>query len=204
MSSAKYIVGLTGGIGSGKTTIMHMFANLGVDYVDADVVARDVVAPKSNALTDIATYFGQNILLKNGELNRALLRQKIFNNNEHKQWLNHLLHPLIRQKIIQQLALCQSPYCLFVAPLLLENNLTMLVNRVLVVDVDETTQIARTIKRDNNSAELVTNIIASQISRTDRLAAADDVIDNQHLSQEALLDRVSQLHYHYLKLASTN
>ena len=133
---SKIIIGLTGGIGCGKTTVMKMFKQLNINYVDADIVAREVVAVGTAALNHITNHFGDNYLLPNGELNRALLRQRIFSNDNDKQWLNELLHPLIRTTMQTQLQQTQSSYALLVAPLLFENNLTKMVDRVLVVDVD--------------------------------------------------------------------
>lgn len=198
---SQYIIGLTGGIGSGKTTIANIFAKLGVDIVDADIVAREAVAVGSDALKAIEHYFGSSILLENGALNRGLLRQKIFSNEQDKTWLNNLLHPLIRQLILTQLAHCKSPYCILVAPLLLENNLHSVVNRVLVIDVDEETQITRTCQRDNNSPEQIQKMIASQISREQRLMKADDVIDNQHSSSDDIQKQVKKLNRDYLAYA---
>lgn len=199
---SKFIVGLTGGIGSGKTTIANLFSEFKIDIIDADIVAREVVQPGMPALKKIIQYFGKDIVQLNGELDRAKLRKKIFNNNENKLWLNKLLHPLIRQAILDQLAQATSQYCILVAPLLLENKLTPLVNKVLVIDVDEETQINRTILRDNNSHTLIKSIIDSQISRTERLAQADDIIDNQTLSIESLKQRVNTLHQQYIALAN--
>jgi dephospho-CoA kinase len=198
---AKFIVGLTGGIGSGKTTISNMFAELGVEIIDADIIARQVVKPQSQALTKIARHFGQEILHTNGELNRSLLRDKIFSDENEKQWLNALLHPLIRKNITQELTLASGNYCILSAPLLLENHLQTLVSRVLVVDVTENTQLQRTCKRDNNTQIQVSAIISSQISREKRLLLTDDVISNEstHLSDTKI--RVQALHDAYIKLS---
>ena len=174
------IVGLTGGIGSGKTTVANLFNELGIDIVDADIVARQVVAPNSPALQSIVDRFGPDYLDSSGHLNRALLRTRIFSHDEDKHWLNNLLHPLIRQTLLDELKQARSPYCLLVAPLLIENNLHTLVDRVLVIDVDESVQLARTLKRDTSNESEIKAIIASQISRDKRLLAADDVINNNH------------------------
>ncbi len=193
-----YIVGLTGGIGSGKTTVANLFAELEVPIIDADIVAREVVTKGSPILDKIAEHFGKDILNSHGELNRSELRQRIFQNEEEKQWLNALLHPAIREEMIRQLQVQTAPYCLFVVPLLIENNLTTLCDRVLVVDVSEQTQIQRATSRDNNSVELIKNIIASQVSRNERLQYADDVINNENKSIEALRKEVQTLHQFYL------
>lgn len=195
---ADYVVGLTGGIGSGKTTITNLFIDYGITIVDADIVAREVVTPPSKALAEITAHFGADILFPNGQLERRKLRDIIFADQEEKNWLNHLLHPLIRAEIIKQLKQASSPYVILVAPLLLENNLQTYVNTILVIDVDESTQISRTCKRDKVSEAHVKQIIASQISRKERLTMADDIIDNQHLSMSEIKQQVAKLHEKYL------
>lgn len=200
---AKYIVGLTGGIGSGKTTVSDMFAELGVEIVDADIVARQVVAPNSEALTKIVEHFGQNILTEKGELNRSALRSKIFSNDDEKQWLNALLHPLIRQNILNELALASGDYCILSAPLLLENNLQVLVDKVLVVDVSVATQLARTSQRDNSHQDEVNAIINSQISREKRLTFADNIINNEMSDLKQVLAQVISLDTKYKTCANS-
>jgi dephospho-CoA kinase len=200
---AKYIVGLTGGIGSGKTTVSDMFAELGVDVIDADIVARQVVAPNSEALAKIVEHFGQDILQKNGELNRSALRSKIFSNESEKQWLNALLHPLIRQNILNELSLALGDYCILSAPLLLENNLQALVNRVLVIDVSVETQLSRTCQRDSSNQQEVNAIINSQISREKRLTFADDIIKNESKVLNEVLMQVNALNKRYKTYASS-
>lgn len=200
---SSYIIGLTGGIGSGKTTVSNEFAKLNIEIIDADVVARQVVEPNTPALTKIAQRFGEDILLDDGSLNRAKLRELIFANDSDKEWLNNLLHPLIRQEILIQLEQASSPYCLLSAPLLFENNLHKLVNRSLVIDIDQQTQINRTTKRDKVSKEQVEAIISSQIARQQRLELADDVIDNSTLSFNVIQEKVVTLHSTYLELAES-
>ena len=197
---SKLIIGLTGGIASGKTTVSDMFKLLGVDIIDADIIAREVVTPPSEALQAITGHFGNNYLTVDGELNRTLLRQKIFSADEHKQWLNNLLHPLIRACINVQTAKASSQYCILVAPLLIENNLLSHVDRLLVVDVSGARQIQRTMTRDNSHLTEVKAIIASQTSRIQRLKIADDVIDNDNISQLILQETVTALHKKYLNL----
>jgi dephospho-CoA kinase len=197
-----FIVGLTGGIGSGKTTVANLFAEYGIEIVDADIIARDVVSIGSPALSHISGYFGADFIQADGQLNRVLLRKQIFSNEADKLWLNNLLHPLIRAQLIEQMKNAQSAYCLLVAPLLIENNLTMLVNHVLVVDVSESTQISRTTTRDNNSVTQVQAIITSQVSRKIRQTHADDILNNDNQSLEELKDSVANLHQNYLILAS--
>ncbi|CDG18705.1 dephospho-CoA kinase [Xenorhabdus doucetiae] len=197
-----YIVALTGGIGSGKTTISNVFSSLGVPLVDADIIARDVVAPGTPALQAITAHFGPDILLPDGSLNRAMLRQKIFAVPEEKQWLNALLHPLIQRETQRQLNQVTAPYAIWVVPLLIENNLMHLADRILVVDVPTEVQINRTMARDGVSREHVENILAAQASRQDRLEKADDVIVN-HSSEQGITSRVAELHLQYLKQAKS-
>jgi len=199
-----YVVGLTGGIGSGKSTIAELFAELGVPVIDADLVARQVVEKGSPLLAEIAAHFGPEILLEDGALNRAALREKVFNHEREKQWLNQLLHPAIRHEMLQQLAAQRMPYCIFMVPLLIENKLTALCQRVLVVDVSEQTQMTRASQRDNNQLALIKNIMQSQVSRSERLQHADDVINNDMDLSESLpqlKQKVLDLHHLYLQLA---
>lgn len=198
---SKYTVGLTGGIGSGKTTIMKMFEALGVECIDADVVAREVVEPGTQAIAQIEAHFGSEFIMLDGSLNRALLRKKVFAEPEAKTWLNNLLHPLIREQMIAQLSTAKSPYSILVAPLLLENHLTSMVSRVLVIDIPESEQIIRSCKRDNNSEEQIKKIIASQIDRESRLSKADDIIDNHQKSLIEVQLQVAELHQTYLEFA---
>ena len=197
---SKLIIGITGGIGSGKTTITNYFAALGIDIIDADIIAREVVAANSPALKAIALHFGADYIQKDGLLNRALLCSRIFSNEADKQWLNNLLHPLIRTNIIKQTEEANSPYCILVAPLLIENNLLAIVNRVLVVDVNESTQITRTMTRDHSSLQEVEAILASQTNRTKRLAVADDVINNDTTNLDEVKKLVLTLDKKYLAL----
>jgi dephospho-CoA kinase len=174
----KFILGLTGGIGSGKTTVANLFAALGIDIVDADIVAREVVAIGSLGLNAIVEHFGQSILLANGELDRAALRQEIFDNPEQRRWLNKLLHPIIRQKMFTDLEKTTSAYAVLVAPLLFENELDRQVSKSLVVDIAPELQLLRTSARDNQDAAQIAKIVASQMSREQRLSKADYIIEN--------------------------
>lgn len=196
-----YTVALTGGIGSGKSTIAEAFSRSGVTVVDADIIARQVVEPGQRALALISQHFGSKILLEDGSLNRRALREEIFSSPQQKQWVNNLLHPLIQQRTRDEIARAASPYVLWVVPLLVENNLQNKANRVLVVDVSPETQIARTIKRDNVSREHAQQILAAQATREARLAVADDIINNDGSPQDAAV-HVDRLHRQYLKLAS--
>ena len=186
-----YVVAITGGIGSGKTTIANQFAELGIDVVDADVIAREVVESGTPALAAITDHFGPDVITPDGQLDRRRLREQVFNDPSAKAWLNALLHPLIRSEMQRQCAAARSPYCLLVVPLLVENKLTGLANRVLVVDVDEATQIERTCRRDGVTAEQAKAIIA-----------ADDVIENANGSEMAIKARILTLHETYLAFAS--
>ncbi|WP_434524088.1 dephospho-CoA kinase [Photorhabdus asymbiotica] len=197
-----YIIALTGGIGSGKTTIANAFAALGVPLVDADIIAREVVAPGTPALQAIKEHFGHEILTPDGSLNRTLLRQRIFTNQQEKQWINQLLHPLIHQETKRQLEQITASYVIWVIPLLVENNLGHLADRILVVDVSLEVQISRVATRDGISCQQVENILAAQASRSERLAYADDVISN-HDNIQAITPRVAELHQQYLRLAES-
>ena len=197
-----YVVAITGGIGSGKTTVANQFAELGIEVVDADIIAREVVEPGTPALAAIAAHFGADVIAPDGRLDRRQLRERVFTDPQAKEWLNVLLHPLIRSEMQRQCAAARSPYCLLVVPLLVENRLTALANRVLVIDVDEATQIERTCRRDGVSREQAEAILAAQASRTERLAAADDVLDNQNGTPEAIKSRIFALHETYLVFAS--
>lgn len=196
-----YIVALTGGIGSGKSTVANAFAHFGVPLVDADVIARQVVEPGTPALNAIASRYGETIVQTDGTLNRATLREKIFSEPQKKAWLNSLLHPLIQQETQRQLAKIAQPYVLWIVPLLVENGLQHRANRVLVVDVAPEIQLARTMARDGITRQQAEHILASQVSRQQRLACADDIIDN---SGDPLIiaPQVAALHQQYLKLAA--
>ena len=196
-----FVVGLTGGIGSGKTAASDRFASHGITVVDGDVVARQVVEPGTEALRKIIAKFGPGILQANGELDRASLREWVFSQPDDRLWLEALLHPLIGQEVIAQLNAASSPYAVLVSPLLVDAGQTALCDRVLVVDVPEQVQIERTCRRDDNSEDLVKHIIAAQTSRERRRAAATEVLDNTG-TLEDLQRRVDELHERYLQLAS--
>ncbi len=196
-----FVIGLTGGIGSGKTAATDRFAALGISIVDADIASRIVVEPGTPALSRIAEHFGTEILLNDGSLNRATLRKIIFADPAEKVWLEKLLHPLIAEEIKRQLESARSPYVVFVSPLLTESSQHELCDRILVIDAPEELQLERTIQRDNNDAAQVQRIIASQASREYRLTHADDVIENTG-SLENLSQQVAALHSRYLELAT--
>lgn len=198
------IIGLSGGIASGKTTVANLFnEHFNIDIVDADIVAREVVALGSDGLKQIAEHFGESILLEDGTLNRSRLRELIFSAPKEKQWLNDLLHPMIRDKIDSDLSKITSPYGLLVAPLLVENQMQGMADRVLIVDVPAEVQIERTMNRDNVSREQVASILKSQASREQRLAVADDVIKN-HTKNQELLPQITDLHQKYLAISAVD
>lgn len=172
------IIGLTGGIGSGKTAVSDSFEALGIDVVDADLASRVVVQKGKPCLLKIAQHFGEDILTKEAELDRAKLREIIFKSEEEKNWLESLLHPAIANQIQDELNASKSPYTILVSPLLLETNQKDFCSKVLAVDVPVETQVERTLKRDGVSKEQVQAIINSQISRNDRLNLADEIIVN--------------------------
>ncbi|MDD1782274.1 dephospho-CoA kinase [Enterovibrio sp. ZSDZ35] len=195
------VIGVTGGIGSGKSTVADLFAAKGIDVIDADIIARQVVEPGTPGLNAIEKKFGRSMLTSEGALNRSALRAHVFSHPEDKAWLNALLHPKIREAMIEQTQQSTTPYCLLVVPLLVENGLQSLCQRVLVVDVSENTQIKRTGLRDNSSVEQVKNILNAQASRTERLAIADDIVNNDGDDKE-LIPQIDALHAQYLQLAA--
>jgi dephospho-CoA kinase len=195
------VIGLTGGIGSGKTAVSDRFKAKGITVVDADVVAREVVEPGTKALVSIAEHFGADVIQADGALDRAALRKKVFQDEAERKWLEKLLHPAIGEAIFNQLAAAKSPYAIFVSPLLIETSQLQLAERILVVDVPIETQIQRTMTRDSNDEAQVKAIIAAQATREQRLVKAHDVIVNDqglaHLDTE-----VERLHQRYLQLAN--
>lgn len=193
------VIGLTGGIGSGKSTVARQFGSLGVHWVDADDVAREVVEPGMPALTVIADHFGKDILTEDGALDRARLRQIVFEQPEQRAWLESLLHPIIREELTRQLHPTDYtlPYVLLVSPLLLETDQNKLVEEVLVVDVPVDVQIERTMARDTNSREQVERIIAAQMPREQRVAKADAVIDNNQPTDKVSAE-VRALHERFI------
>jgi len=194
---ANWVLGLTGGIGSGKSAVSAIFEELGIQVVDADIVAREVVEPGSVGFTKITAHFGDEILTSYGTLDRAKLRAIIFADESQKQWLNNLLHPLIRESMLKQLKQATSNYVILVAPLLFENGLEKYCNHTLLIDVPVDVQITRTTARDNVSVELAKQIIASQMSRADKQQKAGDILDNNRPLEEVKTD-VQKLHEKYL------
>ena len=191
------IIGLTGGIGSGKTAVSDAFQDLGITIVDADLASRIVVQKGKPSLKKIAEHFGNDILNENSELDRAKLREIIFNSDEEKNWLESLLHPAIANQIKDELKASSSPYTILVSPLLLETNQKEYCNKVLVVDVPVELQVERTLKRDQVSEGQVKSIIKAQISRKNRLEFADEVIVNDG-SLEELHSTVMKFHQKFI------
>lgn len=196
----RLIIGLTGGIGCGKSTVAKEFIALGIDVVDADQIAREVVEPGQWALSEIELYFGSDVIDINGFLDRAKLRHIIFASEVKKQWLNALLHPIIRDTLLARLNAATSKYVILEAPLLLENELTKYTDYTLVVDVSESLQIERAMQRDTNSESQIKAIMKAQISRALRLQYADYIIDNNSTDLVAMKQQVKTLHLQFLSL----
>ncbi len=200
------VVGLTGGIGSGKTTVAQLFAELNVEIIDSDHIARDLVQPGEPALAELAKAFEEKIILDNGDLDRRLLRDIIFQDSNKKKIVEDILHPAIRAKIankLQQTRLTKSvDYIMLVIPLLVDNGDWMMIDRILVVDCDDAIQVERVMQRDDQSREQVMAVMNAQISRKERMSAADDVINN-NLSADKLEGEVLKLHKKYLSLSKT-
>jgi len=194
-------IGLTGGIGSGKTTVSDTFQSLGVPVIDSDVIAREVVEPNEPGLDEIVRLFGKEVLHPDGTLNRKQLRNLVFASKSAREQLEQILHPLIRLRSQQQLAALDTPYAILSIPLLIETGLDDSVDRVLVVDCPEQVQIERICKRDNINSHQARAILVAQCSREQRLQAADDIIDNNQ-SLEGLTQDIHLLHQQYLSLAA--
>ena len=191
------IVGITGGIGSGKSAVTQRFESLGITVVDADLAARVIVEPGTPALTAIADHFGADIIQSDGALDRAALRRRVFAQDSERLWLERLTHPLIGQEILDQITASSSPYTILSSPLLLETSQKALADCVVVVDVPQELQLARTMARDDNDEAQVKRIMAAQMPREERLDLADIVIDNSRSLAE-LDDLVEELHKEFL------
>jgi dephospho-CoA kinase len=194
-------IGLTGGIASGKSTVAHRFVELRVPVIDADEAARAVVLPGRPGLAQVLEKFGPGVLAANGELDRRALRDVVFSNPAMRRQLEGILHPLIRAEMEQRAAAAAGPYLVMAIPLLVEGGDTDRVDRILVVDLDEETQLKRLMVRDSMTAEQARPMIAAQASRGARLKAADDVIVNAGSVSE-LRRAVDQLHQRYVRLAA--
>lgn len=195
-----FVVGLTGGIGSGKTVASDRFEELGVKVVDADIASRVVVEIGKPALSSIEAKFGSDVILDDGSLNRAKLREIIFKDDEAKSWLESLLHPLIGQHILDEIASATSRYVILVSPLLFETTQFQMCNRTLLIDVPKDIQILRTAKRDKVPESQVEKIIASQMDRDQKIGKADDVIVNDAEISD-LISKIDKIHQRYIELA---
>ncbi|WP_027966677.1 dephospho-CoA kinase [Halomonas halocynthiae] len=196
------IIGVTGGIASGKSTVARSFERYNIPWVDADDVAREVVAPGSPALAAIVKRYGSNMLDAQGMLKRSALRNVVFADVHERQWLESVTHPQIRQRLTKQLnafRCSQAPYALLVSPLLLESGQVDLVDRILVIDVPEAMQVARTVQRDGVNEAGARAILAAQMSREQRLEKADEVLDNSR-DQESLDAQIDMLNLKYRQL----
>lgn len=194
-------IGLTGGIGSGKSSVCETFRQLGVAVVDTDQIARQVVVPGSEGLQQLIHHFGREILDQSGALDRAKMRQLVFTHKHQRQWLESTLHPLIRAELQRQLERLREPYVIIAIPLLVERQWQQQVDRVLLIDCSETVQRERASQRDGCNDEEIAQIMATQASREQRRAIADDIIHND-TTLDDLEAQVATLHQHYLRLAA--
>ncbi|MEY3190426.1 MAG: dephospho-CoA kinase [Pseudomonadota bacterium] len=194
-------IGLTGGIGSGKSTVSKIFQQINIPVIDADEIAHQLVTVGQPALTKIQQEYGSNILNPDGTLNRKQLKELIFSDDLQKQKLETILHPLIYQAIQKQINALNTPYCIICIPLLFETAMTNLVDRILVVDCPVEEQIKRLLKRDNMTIERIQSIIDSQVSRAFRKSMANDLLDNT-LSNECLAQQIKKLHNQYNLLSN--
>ena len=197
---SRFVVGLTGGIGSGKTTVANLFSRQGIEIIDADEISRTLVKTGSPVLEAIIKHFGSSITDAEGNLDRKQLRELVFADNAEKEWLENLLHPLVRQEIQRQVAASSSQYVIIVVPLLLESENYSDVDRILVIDVTEDVQLERIKKRDSSSETLARGIMDAQMKRERRLESADDVISNNS-GIDSLEKQVKNLHNQYLQLS---
>ncbi len=195
-------IGLTGGIGSGKTTVSDIFASLGVPIIDSDLIAHNVVQPGEPGLEGIIQHFGEKLLQPDGSLDRQQLRNLVFDDETARRQLEQILHPLIRQRSQQQLESLNTPYAILAIPLLVETGLADSVDRVLVVDCPETVQVERICRRDGIDPDQAKAILAAQCSRKQRLDAAHDIIDNNQ-PLAGLTQKINSLHKQYLALSAT-
>ena len=191
------VIALTGGIGSGKSTVAELFAKLGTPIIDADLIARELTHIDQSAYKDIVNHFNEKQILKADQtLNRNKLREIIFEDQKERQWLENLLHPLIQEKIADEIKKVSAPYCIVVIPLLFEVTPYNFIDRILVVDSPEEQQIARVIARDKTNSALIKKILKSQISRQQRISGADDIIVNENRISD-LVPQVEKLHRIY-------
>jgi dephospho-CoA kinase len=194
-------IGLTGGIASGKTMVADFFSELGVPVIDTDVIARQVVEPGTTALDEIRGSFGDAVMQEDGSLNRKALREIVFADTAKREQLEAILHPRIREEMMRQVTAVTEPYMIVVVPLLVESPMSALMDRVLVVDCSEETQLRRLLLRDGENVVTAQRIIDAQASRAERLSIADDVINNDGDPAKAR-EQALELHQSYLALAA--
>lgn len=203
MGAASLKVGLTGGIGSGKTTVTDMFAELSVPIIDADRISRECVKKGEPAYDKIIVSFGENVIDESGELRRDYLRNLVFNNENLKKQLESIIHPVVRNRIREFVEKVNHPYCIISIPLLFESGLQKTVDRILVVDAPEDLQVSRACTRDSASPEDIMKIIRSQVDRKERLRRADDIILNDR-DMNFLKAQVADLNEKYMNLAKND
>jgi len=192
-------IGLTGGIGSGKSTACEIFSELGVPVIDADVIAHELVKPGMPAFNEIKIIFGTAIISSDGTLDRKIIRDKVFANEIDRKKLENILHPAVYEEISIQVKNINSKYCIISIPLLLETNASKTVDRILVIDVPRKLQLERASNRDRTNKSDIDAIIDSQISRKDRLSAANDIVDNKGNIND-LRKKICDLHEFYLNI----
>lgn len=197
---SKWILGLTGGISSGKTTVCSFFREFGCTIIDADVCARKVVMPGTEGLNELVSHFGQNILCEDGSLNRRALRNIIFVNEQELSYVNSILHPLIHDQILKELSEATGCYVVLAAPLLFENKLEHIPNRILCMDISPEIQIERTMQRDGCSYEIARAMVEHQLPREKKISASDDVVVSNFPTLEELKNKIHELHCHYLEI----
>lgn len=193
-------VGLTGGVASGKTTVSQLFSELGATIIDADVIARRLLEKDTVCYKQVIQLFGDTIIFADGEIDRAMLRDRVFNDATAKHQLEKVLHPEVRKQMLVAAEKCETAYCIFVVPLLVEADMLDLVDRVLVIDTAEKTQLQRLIQRDKLTESQAQNMLNNQATRQQRIQVANDLIDNQN-DINSLRQKVEQLHSFYLELA---
>lgn len=196
-------VGLTGGIASGKTTVSNLFAKLGIEVIDADVIARKLLQQNTECYQQVLAEFGNEVLMANGDLNRPWLRERIFNDDMAKKALEAIVHPAVRERILQRVQNINSAYCIISVPLLIEAQMQDLVDRTLLVDLLPETQLERLMQRDKVNQQQAQAMLNGQASREDRLQFADDIIDNNS-DPKKLDSQIHLLHHQYMQLASAN
>ncbi|MGN1394690.1 MAG: dephospho-CoA kinase [Succinivibrionaceae bacterium] len=204
MAKLKWILGLTGGIASGKTTVSAFFKKFGCQIIDADIVAREIVKPNTEGLEKIKEAFGNKILQNDGTLNRRALKEIIFTDNTKKTILNNILHPIIRKSCCESITLAQTnqsnniPYVIFSAPLLFENHLEFLCNYILCMKTDVETQINRTMERDHCNRDIAINIVHSQYPLDTKISLSDEILESNLPKPEMLEEKVLELHKRFL------